>query len=264
MPDIKINKKQTDQLSLFSTSPTETRKATGKNREEAILLASEHVKTFNKEKWIEISEQLDYPLAGIDYEHILTPEQERMESEYADKIAEVNKANEWIPQRKKLHGTLQRDEDSQSTQQTSKMVDKGNRIKLPEKINPREKSKIFLLPKRIWHLSKSRRHYYPYRHRRLNEIKELIAVKGSEFKGTPESSYSSSDYIVCEPYTGGLITYKREKSLKATLENLAERLMIITETENLQKIDNYIQEHHQKIKTLQEGGDVSKYIAEMP
>ena len=245
------------QLSLF---PTQEIKG-GKTRKEAIEIAEEHVKGFSDQQWINIQEQITYELSGIDFEYIKTPEQQRIEDEYGEKIREINNLNEWIRTKQNFINHYKPLRVHKTHTKRMKMVNLPNGMRIPEKLNPRHKTKFLCFQKHYSSNLEVEGIIMPIEIDGLTELRELVVVKGDQFKGTPaQESYSSSEYIICEPYTGSLMSFKSAKSLKETLEHIPERLMILIEPDNIEKINNYIRLHNEKIETLHNEGDITQYL----
>ncbi|MXV76044.1 hypothetical protein F4Z99_17440 [Candidatus Poribacteria bacterium] len=244
------------QMSLI---PTEVI-ITGKTREQATKIAEDHVKTFTDEQWIDLQKQLDYELSGIQIEYIRTPEQEQLEAKYNEKIRKINLLNDAILKEKNFIAQYGKVRIHKNSAKRTKMVLR-DWIRTPEKIDHRNKAKFFCFQKNYNSSIEIEGIVFPIKIDGLTEITELMIVKGSQFKGTiVEKEYSANEYIICEPYTGSLISYKRTKSIKETLEKLPENLMVMREPEHIERINTFIQIHNEKIQTLQSGGDISKYL----
>jgi len=256
-----INLMPIETSAQISLIPTEVI-ITGKTREQATQIAEDHVKTFTDEQWINIQKQLNYDLSGIQIEYIKTPEQEKLEAEYSEEIRKVNLLNEAIRKERNFIAQYGKVRIHKSKAKRTKMIQR-DWIRIPEKIDNRNKTKFFCFQKNYNSALEVEGIVFPIEVEGLTELTELVIVKGSQFKGTiVENEYSANEYIVCEPYTGSLITYKKTKSIKETLEKLPENLMVIREPEHIERINTYIQVHNQKIQTLQDGGDISKYLEE--
>ena len=256
-----INLMPIETSAQISLIPTEII-ITGKTREQAIKIAQNHVKTFTDEQWINIQKQLNYDLRGIQIEYVKTPEQEKLEAEYNKEIQKINLLNDAIRKEQNFVTQYGKVRIHKNKAKRTKMVQR-DWIRVPEKIDHRNKAKFFCFQKDYNSGLEIEGIVFPIEIDGLTELTELVIVKGSQFKGTPESkSYNSNEYIVCEPYTGCLISYRRTKNIRETLEKLPENLMIKREPEHIERINNYIQLHNQKIQTLQDGGDISKYLEE--
>ena len=255
-----INLMPTEKPVQLSLLPTETIMG-GKTREQAVEIAEAHVKTFSDEQWIDIQKQLDYDLSGISYEHIMTDEQKALDAEWGERFKQIYNLNEWILIEKNFINQHKNLRVHKTHTKRLKMVTAENGMKIPEKLDPRHKTKFFCFQKEYNSCLEVEGIIMPIEIEGLTELRELVVVKGDQFKGTPhQESYNSSEYIVCEPYTGGLMYYKTAKSLKETLANITERLMIVITPENIDRINKYIQLHHRKIETLQNGGDITEFL----
>ena len=256
-----INLMPIETSAQISLIPTEVI-ITGKTREQAIQIAENHLKTFTDKQWIKIQKQLNYNLNGVEIQYIKTPEQEKLEAEYSREIQKINTLNDAIRKEQDFIAQYGKVRIHKPKAKPTKMVQR-DWIKTPEKINCRNKAKFFCFQKNYNSYLEIEGIVFPIEIEGLTELTELIIVKGSQFKGTPEAeNYSSNEYILCEPYTGSLIGYRRAKSIKETLEKLPENLMILKEPEHIQKVNKYIKIHNEKIETLQSGGDISKYLKE--
>ena len=252
------------QLSLI---PTETKTIKGgKTREQAIEISEKHVKQFSDEQWINIQEQITYELRGIEFEFILTPEQKELEAQYGQKFEEIYNLNKWIEKEQNFIAHHKGLRVHKTHTKRMKMVTRENGMKVPEKLDPRHKTKFFCFQRDYDSSLEVEGIILPIEIEGLTELRELVVVKGDQFKNTPQQEiYRASEYIICEPYTGGLMSYKSAKSLKETLQHIEERLMILMTPENIEKINTYIRTHNEKIETLQNEGDITKFLlAEYP
>ena len=245
------------QLSLIPTKIIQG----AKTREQAIEISEKHVQTFSDEQWIEIQKQITYELSGISFEYVLTPEQKELEAEWGERFEQVWNLNEWIRKEQNFINHHKGLRVHKTHTKRLKMVTRENGIRVPEKLDPRHKTKFFCFQRDYSSNLEIEGIIMPLEIEGLTEMRELVVVKGEQFKGTPqEKSYSAGEYIICEPYSGGLMSYKSAKSLKETLANITERLMILITPENIEKINKFIQLHNEKIETLQSGGDITKFL----
>ena len=249
--------KEPVQLSLI---PTEKIKS-GRTREQAMKIAEEHLKTFSDEQWIEIQKQVTYELSGIEFEYILTPEQIKLEAEWSEKFREVHQLNKWIEKKQNFIAHYKDLRIHKTNTKRMKMITKEKGVKVPEKLDPHHKTKFFCFQKDYGSNLEVEGIIMPIEIEGLTELKELIVVKGDQFKETPhQESYNLTQYIVCEPYTGSLMSFKSSKSLKETLEHITERLMILIEPKTIEKINKTIKLHNKKIKTVQNSGDITSFL----
>lgn len=261
MPSVKIEKEPIGQLSFnFTSSDTKTKKATGSNREKALELASSHLKTFTNEQWIEIQEKLIDTLAGIEYELIRTPEQERIESEWGDKCGEVNDANNLKRDTHNFLVTYKNLRVHQHSKDRPPMTEKNGMIRVAKKLNPKKKTKFFFAQEEYGNAIEVEGIILPIDINGLTELKDLIIVKGDQFKDTPvEEMHTKSKYYVYDPYMG-LACTGVSTSLKGAKESALKHLMIRVTPKSINGFNARIQSHNEKILAAQSGKDITHFL----
>ena len=263
MPDaeIEIPAEHPNQLSFaFAEPPKKVKKVTGKNREDALQLAADYASTLSDQEWIDIQKQLDYNLAGIESEPIKTAEEERLENIWGAKIRAVNKANDWIRKTNNFINVHKPLRIHQNSNLKVKMTEKSGVIRVAEKANPRKKTKFFFSQADYSNAIEVEGIILPIEIDGLPEMKEVVIVKGSQFKGTiVEESHTASKYYVYEPYMGSAITLSAS-TIKEAVENTLKRICIRSTPDGIERINEKIRFHKEKILAAQSGEDIEKYI----
>ena len=261
MPSVKIEKEPIGQLSFdFTPSETKTKKATGSNRDKALTLASNYVAAFTKQQWIEIQEKLIDTLAGIEYELIRTPEQEAIENEWEEKCGKVNDANNLKRDTHNFLVTYKNLRVHQHSKDRPLMTEKNGLVRVAEKLNPKKKIKFFFGQEDYGNAIEVEGVLLPIDIDGLTELKDLVIVKGDQFKNTPvEEMHTKSKYYVYDPYMG-LACTAVSTSLKGAKESALERLMIRVTPESINGFNARIQLHNEKILAAQSGKDITHYL----
>ena len=261
MPSIKVEKKPTAQLSFdFASTPAEVQKTTGKNREEALKLASTHVESFTKEQWIQIQKQLIDTLAGIEFELIRTPEQEQIESQWAEECGKVKDANDLKMNTKNFFATYKNLRVHEHSKNRPKMTSGDGIVHVAEKLNPKKKTKFFFAQEEYGSTVEVEGILLPVDIDGLTELKDLVIVKGEQFKGTiVEESHTKSKYYVYDPYLGLALT-KYANSLKAAKDEVLERIMLRATPEGVNGLNSRIQAHNKKILAAQSNEDITRFL----
>ena len=277
MPEMLIENKEPEDLQLsfdFISKPGKAvkdkwfhsdRKATGSNRKKAIELAEMHVKYFSKEEWIEIDRKISYSLAGLEYDIIRTPEQERIESEWADACKVVGEANDLKMKTNNFYAIYKGLKIYEHSEDQTKMTD-WNKVessiefRIAEKINHKKKAKFFYAQEDYGHNIEVEGVILPIEIKGLPEMRELVIVKGDQFKNTRAVEiHTETKYSVYEPYLGIAIT-KNVNTLKAAREEAIERLTLRVTPKGVKSLNTRIQEHHEKIIAAQSSQDITPFL----
>lgn len=234
-------------------------KTFGKTREKAIELSILHVKYFSSQDWIELQEQLNYCLDGISSELILTPEEQELSDEWGRRISIVNKANNLKIETNNFYGHYKPLRIHEHSSPRPKMTRKKNGIRVAEKIDPKKKIKFFVSQDDYSHMIKVEGILLPFEMDKLTEIKDLVIVKGDQFKGTPlEEAYTNSKYTVFDPYLGIPSMRNAASSMKAAKDGVQEWK---ASPEAIEKLNQRVKEHHEKIQAANtDGEDITRFL----
>ena len=272
MPEIVVEDKEPEDLQLsfdFISKPGKAvkdkwfhsdRKATGSNRKKAIELAEMHVKYFTKEEWIKIDRKLDYNPAGLEYDIILTPEQERIESEWGDACGVVGEANDLKMKTNNFYATYKNLRVHKNSKQRPKFTRQNGIVSIPEKVNSRQKTKFFFSQEEYGNAIEIEGIVLPIEIQGMTELKELVIVKGEQFKDSlVKDSHSNSKYYIFEPYMG-LSVAKYSKTIKEAAETALEWLGNGATIQNSEKVDSRYQAHKEKILAAQSSEDITPFL----
>ena len=220
----------------------------------------DYASNLTHDQWVKIQKQIDYNLAGIESIPMKTAEEERLESEWGKKFDAVHQANEWIRKTNNFlnaHKNLRIHKDSNLQ---VKMTERNGPIRVAEKVNPRKKTKFFFSQKDYSHNIEIEGIILPIEIDGLPEMKEVVIVKGSQFKGTiVAESHSPSKYYVYEPYMGSAMT-PSASTIKEAIQNVLKKVCIHSSPENIERINQQIKVHKEKILAAQSGEDIEKFI----
>ena len=272
MPEIMVEDKEPKDLQLsfdFMSKPKKAikdkwfhsdRKATGSTREKAVELAEAHVKNFTKEEWIEIDQKISYSLAGIDYDPIRTPEQERIESEWANACGVVNEANDLKMKTDNFYAIYKNIRIHKNSEERPKMTRKKSGTRIAEKLNTRKKAKFFFNQEEYGNAVEIEGVILPIDVDGLSEMRELIIVKGTQFKDTPEEkSHTGAKYYTYDPYLGLGIGFAGS-TLKETTENVLDFLTTRPTEETIKNLNERLKKHKEKITAAQSDQDITPFL----
>ena len=272
MPEIMVEDKEPKDLQLsfdFISKPENTakdkwfhsdRKATGSTREKAVELAEAHVKNLTKEEWIEIDRKLDYNPAGLEYDLIRTPEQEQIESEWADACGVVNEANDLKMKTDNFYAIYKNIRIHKNSEERPKMTRKKSGTRIAEKLNTRKKAKFFFNQEEYGNAVEIEGVILPIDVDGLPEMRELIIVKGTQFKDTPpEKSHTGNKYYPYEPYMGLGMGFCGS-TIKETKENVLDFLTTRPTEKTIKNLNERLKKHKEKITAAQSDQDITPFL----
>ena len=240
--------------------PVKIEKQTGYSRKQAIELATRYVETFTDEQWIELQKQLNYDLAGISYENILTPEQQALEEAWSEGISKINIANDLKRATNNFFNCYKPLRIHQDAPRP-KMGRKKNSVRITEKLNPKIRTKFYVNQEEYSNTIEVEGVVLAIDIDGIDLIKEIVIVKGDQFKNSVlEEKYAQAKYYPFEPYMG-LGTGRSSKTQKEAIASIKERFETTDRsTELVESINNRYRLHQERIIAAQTGEGTEKFI----